>query len=172
LFVDFVSFSLATTHNVKSTLTGCTVTGNFYGGGSLGKVAGNVTSTLTDCTVNGSAFGAGFSATLPTVDVMNTGGFATQPRYDKNLGAYFDGVFLGSVTYRWEHANTVNSTETAIDKTNHILYTTEDLTTLGTVTGNVTINIKGNTEVFGSVYGGGDQGVVNGSTQVNIQTGE
>ncbi len=32
LFVEYVSFSLATTHSVTSKLTDCTVTGNVYGG--------------------------------------------------------------------------------------------------------------------------------------------
>ena len=169
LFVDYVSFSLATTKDVTSTLNGCTVTGNFYGGGSLGKVDGNVSSTLTGCSMEGSVFGAGFSATLPTVEVMNTGGFAEIPEYDVDAGVYSDGVFPGTVTYTWEHSDPVNSTETAIDKTNHILYTTEDLTTLGTVTGNVELTIDGTTSVAGSVYGGGDMGPVTGGTVVNVK---
>ena len=86
LFIDYVSFSLATTYNVTSKLTGCTITtsplgrlsisddykclGNFYGGGSLGTVSGPVKSTLSNCTVDGNVFGAGYSATLPAVKVM------------------------------------------------------------------------------------------------------
>ena len=146
LFVDYVSFSLATTHDVTSKLTDCTITtdplgrlsisadykclGSFYGGGSLGKVTGNVKSTLTNCTVKGNVFGGGYSATLPTVKVMkNT--FKTQPRYDQNLGAYLEAELPETdAEYTWEHRDEVNSTATAIDKTNHILYTTEDLTGL------------------------------------------
>ena len=37
IFVEYVKFSLATCRDVTSTLTGCKITGNFYGGGSLGK---------------------------------------------------------------------------------------------------------------------------------------
>jgi len=171
LLIDFVSFSLATTRDVTSNLTGCTITRNFYGGGSLGKVDGPVTSTLTDCTVGGSVFGAGFSATLPTVEVMNTGGFTKAPYFDSNLGAYMDPTFPETVTYSWEHANTVNSTATAIGKGNHILYTTEDLTTLGTVTGKATLNIEGTTTVDGSVYGGGEESAVGGDTEVHVTGG-
>ena len=40
IFVEYVKFSLATCRDVTSTLTGCKITGNFYGGGSLGKVDG------------------------------------------------------------------------------------------------------------------------------------
>ena len=161
IFIDYVRFSLATTHEVTSLLTDCHITGNFYGGGNLGKVEGSVTSTLTNCTVNGSVFGAGYSASTPKVDVMNTGGFTTPPFYDENLGAYLEPVFPLTVQYTWDHKDNVNSTANAIDKTNHILYTTENLTTLGTVTGNVTLTIDGTTTVAESVYGGGEESAVN-----------
>ena len=192
LFVDHVSFSLATTHYVTSKLTGCTITtsklgrlnlfeqclGNFYGGGSLGKVTHDVKSTLTNCTVEGNVFGAGYSASLPPVDVMNNS-FQTPPHYDKNLGAYLEAELPTTVSYTWEHAATVNSTETAINTTDHILYTTEDLTSLGKVEGNVILNIDGNTtltngkrmSVSHSVYGGGEESNVGGNTQVNITGG-
>ena len=225
VFIDFVLFSLATAHNVTSNLTDCVITNNFYGGGRLGKVDGPVSSTLTGCTVNGNVFGAGFSAEQPTVPVMNTGGFKKAPFYDGNLGVYLDAEFPDSEEYTWDHRETVNSTTTAIDKTNHILYTTENLekSNLGSVAGNVTLTLKGNTkvgtlvtttdedthettstlqentgnvfgggessyvtgvgnivtvniqgdtEVYGNVFGGGDEGVVEGSTQVNIETGD
>ena len=167
ILIDYVKFSLATTHNVTSKLTGCTVNGNFYGGGSLGKVDGNVTSTLTDCTVRGSAFGAGFSASLPTVEV-DAIGFETEPYYYTATGTYRQGVKAATTTYTWE-PKTGNDW---IDKTNHILYTNEDLTTLGTVTGKATLNIEGTTNVTGSVFGGGESSSVTGtgsSTTVNVR---
>ena len=185
LFIDFVNFSLATTHNVTSTLTGCTITGNFYGGGSLGKVAGDVTSTLTNCTVHGSVFGGGYDATRPTVQVMSTAGFTTPPSYNTNTGVFIPAAepYNISEEYTWSHRETVNSTETAINKTDHILYTTADLNTLGQVTGNVTLDISGNTLVEGQavdyegnptggdrggVFGGGDASAVLGNTTVTI----
>ena len=174
LLIDFVSFSLATTHSVTSKLTGCTITGNFYGGGSLGKVDGSVTSTLDGCTVQGNVFGAGFSASTPTVKVMNTGGFVKAPYFDSNLGVYLPPTFPATVTYTWQRrTETVNSTDRAIDKTNHILYTNLDLSeaNLGSVAGNVTLTIKGNSVIgtagdptTGNVYGGGDQSTVNNTT--------
>ncbi len=174
IFVEYVGFSLATCRNVTSSLTGCTVTGNFYGGGSLGKVAGDVTSTLTDCTVNGSAFGAGYSASIPTVEVMDIG-FATEPYYYEDLGTYRTGVFPTTTTYTWEHRDQVTNTATAINKTDHILYTTEDLTQLGTVIGKVTLTIDGTTTVGESVFGGGESSNVGdedsddeSSTTVNV----
>ena len=173
LFLKFVKFSLATTRSVTSTLTGCTIDSSFYGGGSLGKVAGVVESVLDGCTVKGNVFGAGYSATLPKVQVMNTGGFAKQPYYDKDLGVYLPGEFLGSIEYIWkpvEPGQHVNSTENAIDKINHFLYTEEDITktNLGSVSQNVFLTIKGNSIVFKNVYGGGEESVVSGSTEVKI----
>ena len=189
LFVDYVSFSLATTRDVTSKLTGCTITkgplgrldlsyglGNFYGGGSLGKVAGPVKSTLTNCTVEGNVFGAGYSATKPTVAVMNNS-FQTQPHYDENLGAYLEAKLPATVSYSWEHAETVNSTETAINTTAHKLYTTVNLekSNLGSVAGNVTLTLTtsgndgkttigtANDTTTGHVYGGGEESYVTGS---------
>ena len=177
LLIDFVSFSLATTHEVTSKLTGCTINGNFYGGGSLGKVAGPVTSTLDECTVSGNVFGAGFSATMPTVKVMNTGGFIKAPYYDSALGVYMDPTFPATVTYTWQHtdADIENASDDAartnltIDKTNHILYTNQNLShsNLGSVDGSVSLTINGSSDkgstVYGNVYGGGEQSYVTGT---------
>ena len=170
IFVDFVKFSLATTRNITSNLTGCTINGNFYGGGSLGKVNGPVSSTLTDCTVKGNVYGAGFSASLPTV-LVDAIGFETEPYYYEQLGTYRTGVKYKNnanyapTTYTWEHGDAIG-----IDKTNHILYTTENLskTNLGSVTGNISLILQGKTKVRGSVFGGGEESVVGGNTEVII----
>lgn len=191
LFIDYVSFSLATTHDVTSKLTDCTITtsplgrlaisddykclGSFYGGGSLGMVDGPVKSTLTNCIVEGNVFGGGYSATLPTVAVMNNS-FQTEPRYDENLGAYMDAELPTTVAYTWQHRDVVDSKETAIDMGSHILYTTENLTGLGAVTGDVTLTINGNSNIGHDVFGGGDSSAVinttnpaNASTTVKLQ---
>ena len=166
ILVDFVKFSLATCRNVTSTLTGCKITGNFYGGGSLGKVDGPVTSTLTNCEVQGNAFGAGFSASLPTVEVDSIG-FRTEPYYYTDLGTYRKGVKGSTTTYTWE-GKTGNLW---VDNTNHILYTDEDLTALGSVTGKATLTINGTTTVLESVYGGGEESGVGGDTEVHVTSG-
>ena len=205
LFVDYVSFSLATTHDVTSKLTGCTITtrplgrldisdndkrlGNFYGGGSLGKVNGPIKSILTNCTVEGNVFGAGYSATLPTVDVMNNS-FQKAPLYDQNLGAYLEAEPPTTTAYTWEHADEVNSTATAINTNTSKVFTTENLekSNLGSVSGAVTLTIttsgeQGRTVIgstgnssTGNVYGGGDESYVydeatpaNASIIVNIE---
>ena len=172
LFVEFVAFSLATTHNVTSSLTGCTITGNFYGGGSLGEVDGNVESTLDDCMVYGNVFGAGYSASLPTVEVDSIG-FKVEPFYYTDLGTYRTAEKKGTTTYTWQQANAIG-----IDKTNHILKTTADLTALGTVTGNATLTLNATTvgtlvagnlvEGTGNVYGGGEESKVQTNTTVAI----
>ena len=166
IFVEYVKFSLATCRDVTSTLTGCKITGNFYGGGSLGKVDGPVASTLTNCEVQGSVFGAGFSASLPSVEVDATG-FATEPYYYTDLGTYREGVKGSTTTYTWQK----KTGDSWVDNTNHILYTTEDLTALGAVTGTATLTIDGTTTVAHSVYGGGEESGVGGDTEVNVARG-
>ena len=170
ILIDFVKFSLATTHDVSSTLTSCTITGNFYGGGSLGKVSGPVTSTLTSCIVNGNVYGAGFSASLPTVEVDSIG-FRTEPYYYDALGSYRTGIKGQTTTYTWQEGNSIS-----VDNTNHILYTTEDLGALGTVEGKVTLTVTGDSRIgtapgdpnSGNVFGGGESGKVDDSTDVTL----
>ena len=166
IFVEYVKFSLATCRDVTSTLTGCKITGNFYGGGSLGKVDGPVASTLTNCEVQGSVFGAGFSASLPSVEVDATG-FATEPYYYTDLGTYREGVKGPTTTYTWQK----KTGNTWVDNTKHILYTPEDLTALGAVTGTATLTINGTTTVLESVYGGGEESGVGGDTEVTVTSG-
>ena len=188
LYIRYASFSLAQTNDVTSSLTGCEVTGNFYGGGSLGKVTGDVTSTLENCTVRGSAFGAGYSASIPTASIMNTGGFtvngvSTNPNYNETTGIYEKADLPASEDFTWTHVTSLNGGAQAIDGTT--VKTTEDLTGLGTVSGNVTLNITGNTKVegkifnadgtvkeqTGGVFGGGAKSEVTGSDKtvtVNI----
>lgn len=162
IFVEYVKFSLATCRNVTSTLTGCTILNDYYGGGSLGAVNGPASSTLDSCTVNGNVYGAGFSASLPTVEVDSIG-FRVEPYYYDSLGTYRTGVKGTTTTYTWEHGNSIS-----IDKPNHILYTTEDLTTLGQVMGNVSLTITGNSHIWGDVYGGG--ALSNANTDANNTT--
>ncbi|MBO5579227.1 MAG: chitobiase/beta-hexosaminidase C-terminal domain-containing protein [Prevotella sp.] len=169
-YVKFVSFSLATTHDVTSNLTKCRVTGNVYGGGSLGKVAGDVSTTLSDCTINGNVFGAGYSATLPKIEVRDTPAFVAgkEPAKNMNIGMFEPGEINTAVEYEWKHvdampANGTSGIETDDDGKKYV-YTDADLTTLGTVNGAVTLTITGTTTVAGSVYGGGDESAVNNDT--------
>ena len=170
-YVNYASLSLAQTNDVTSTLTGCNITKNFYGGGNVGKVSGDATSTLTDCTVGGNVFGAGFSAAVPTVDVMPAAPFVTEPYYDENSGVYTQGVFPESVTYTWKQAESVSAGNEFDENGGHYILTTVDMTGLGVVTGKATLNIEGTTSVTGSVFGGGDASAAKGDTEVNMNSG-
>ena len=187
LFVDYVSFSLAKTHQVTTKLEDCTITtkelgrlkhkyclGTFYGGGSLGMVDGSVTSTLKNCTVEGSVFGGGYSATLPTVSVMvkkDGKWFQTAPFYDDKLGAYLEAELPVTESATWQHGES-NYYDNTTDPEHPVLYTTATLTGLGTVEGDVTLNIDGdNTLILGSVYGGGQDSQVDGNTYVTVTGG-
>ncbi|MBP5340517.1 MAG: hypothetical protein J6Z14_14650 [Prevotella sp.] len=222
-YVKFITFSLATTHSVTSKLTKCKVTGNVYGGGSLGKVSGDVNTMLTNCDVNGNVFGAGYSATLPKIDVRTAPAFieGKEPKKNMNIGMFEPGEANTTEEYEWKQLTTMPGNGQAgmisNDDGNYV-YTNENLnkSNLGSVAGNVTLTIKGdskigtdgdatkghvfgggeesyvtkskdsnnqpiantgnttvyiegNTQVYGNVFGGGDRGVVEGSTEVNIR---
>ena len=172
-FVNYASLSLASTRDVTNTLSGCTI-GTFYGGGSLGAVNGDVNSTLTDCTVTGNAFGAGFSASVPTVEVWNTGAYLTpNPTYNR-LANVFNNASVKTpkdnnqyVEYTWSNSHG-STTSPFTDTTDgqHYIYTDVSLDGLGAVTGNTTLIIEGSTTVGGNVYGGGDESGVNGGTNI------
>ena len=178
LFIRYASLSLAQTNNVTSSLTGCTVTGNFYGGGSLGKVKGIISSTLKDCTINGNVFGAGFSAQAPTADVFPQEGFNPQPKYNKYTGVFEEGTSPIPVPYTWDPRGSVTNDsatgsltdETIGGTTTHWIHVdASSLSGLGVVEGDATLTLSGSTTVAGDVFGGGDESAVTGSTTVNIK---
>lgn len=174
-YVNYASFSLAQTNDVSSTLNNCTVLQDYYGGGSLGKVAGNATSVLNGCTIYGNAFGGGFSATIPSLEVMDKAGFNPLPSYNGNVGVYNQGGYPATVTYTWSSKGSTTNPFTS-DNEGAWIYTGVDLTSLGEVTGKTTITVTGNTfiqglidgETKGGVFGGGNESAVKGGTEVNI----
>lgn len=165
-YTNYATLSFAQTNDVTSTLTGCTVLNDFYGGGNLGKVSGNATSVLTDCTVKGSAFAAGYSASIPTVKVFNESAFNTEPSYNGNVGIYNQGVYPDYTLYTWSNTGSTSNTLTTTDGNNYI-YTSKTLTGLGSVSGQAKITLNGGT-VEGSVFGGGNESETNGATTVTI----
>jgi len=193
-FIKFVSFSLAQCNNVTSTLMGCIINENFYGGGSLGKVVGTVTSELNNCEVKGNVFGAGYSANLPKINVRD-GGFTTIPSFNSNAGIIVSGVpanptatdLTGTTEYEWKnHSLTNGSIAIETDESNpqdikRYVYTDIDITkaNLGSVDGDVNLTIKGNSVIGtignttkGNVYGGGQSSYVTGADHkvtVNLQ---
>ena len=171
-------FATTNTGNVTSTLTDCTINTNFYGGGFLGGVTGNVTSTLNNCTVAGSVFGGGYSASAGIVSISNTDKVPPVANtYTGMIKPQKDGT---STTYYWTHETTFGSTtlstsSPAILNPNgdgkNYFYTEIPLENLGTVTGNIILNINGTTTVGKSVYGGGEESSVGGNTEVTVTGG-
>ena len=170
-YVEYASFSLAQTNDVNSTLTDCKITGNFYGGGNRGKVNGKATSILENCNVTGNVFGAGFSAADATVDVRNDGYGDKTPQINLETGLFEEGTLSGTTTYTWA-AGSVTDGQSALGSVDgqNVIYTTEDLTTLGQVT-EADLTITGTTTVGGSVFGGGEESATNGAIAVNIENG-
>ena len=202
LYVYFASLSVAKTNGVTSSLTSCTIKENYYGGGNLGAVNGNITSTLNNCTVNGSAFGAGCSATVPTADVYDspTETNFTGIRFNTSTGIFEPTKYPDSYEYTWSNTKGDNSSNTLVidndgkwihvDSYNPNTKKGINLDELGVVTGDITLNIEGNTVVMGKivtetkdedgkntitygaqtggVFGGGDSSSVTGDTEVKI----
>jgi hypothetical protein len=194
LYVKFATFSLAQCNDVKSTLKGCTINGDYYGGGSLGKVVGTATSILDNCTVYGNVFGGGFSASLPEIKVRKAG-FKYKgkdsdnkdtyyfPNFNSNSGMFEPGEFSDEETFTWRAASddekTLTDNQSGIEESDKhkYVYTTQNLTGLGQVA-HTNLTIRNNTFVkgkivegssIGGVFGGGDESAVNETTTVNIE---
>lgn len=173
---DYAQLSLARTYNVTSTLKGCEITGNFYGGPWSGTVGTNtveakVTSTLTDCTVGGSVFGGGKSAEIPTITVYPKEANALKdPLYSGQFGMYYQQgedvfpVYPEGTEYTWVSGAAQG------DASAKRLGTDVDLTNLGTIFGNTQLTIDGGT-IMGNVFGAGDASKVTGTTNVTITGG-
>ena len=172
-------FSATNTGPITNILTNCKVLTNFYGGGNLGGVIGDVTSTLTNTQVEGDAFGAGYSASVPEVNI-----------YQKDKDYPTINIYTGIITptpegsgsyttYTWTNKTSIGGQ--TLDKDHpaspevdgkRYYFTEEPLTNLGTVTGNVTLTIDGETTVVKkSVYGGGMESGVDGNTVVEVNAG-
>ena len=156
-------FATTNTGDVSNTLLDCLVKTNFYGAGNLGGVNGDVTSTLTDTEVRGSAFGGGFSASIPEVRIYNKD--KIYPVIDVYTG-YITPSLGGTYTsYIWSNDPSLSPSNPA---GNGIFFTEVSLDNLGTVTGNVDFTIQGSSTVGGSIFGGGDESAVSGSTLVKV----
>ena len=230
----WAQFGVTKTGSVSNTLENCTLKQNFYGGGNLATVDGNVTSILKGTTrVAGSAFGAGFSATVPSFPVHDKNKVTYPERdgagvcHNGSVGYLTDGTGDNEKIryYTWCYKNPttnvvtpagvvipsgVSTSKPAFQYANKwYCYTTVSLENLGTVTGNATLTIdgdskigtsgtghdvygggdesavkkkegvadsgnttvilQGNTQVYGNVFGGGNNGLVEGSATVNIR---
>lgn len=194
-FRYWAQFGTTQTGTVTNNLTGCTVKNNYYSAGNLGNVDGNVVSTLTNCTILRNAFGAGFSASIPHFPVHDKTQ-VTFPYRDKagichngKVGYLKDGNEIRQYTWCYKNPETnvvtpagvvipagVDTSKPAFqdEDGNWYCYTTVSLENLGTVTGNVTLTLAGNTTIgtegdsnTGNVYGGGDESAVSKKTGVD-----
>ena len=175
-FIKWIQFGITSTGTVESTLENCKVLGNFYGGGNLASVSGDVTSTLTNTQVDGSVFGAGFSAAIPTFQVQYKDGKVFPSIND--AGVITEGhIPYAATVYEWTNdLNGKSEDERKADPTYQkgdqwYCYTWNSLDNLGTVTGDITLNIEGSTTVNGNVYGGGEESNVEGNTEVTMSGG-
>lgn len=163
-FVDYAKLSLATVGSITSTLTNCTILGDYYGGGCQGRVEGNVTSTLTGCTVNGNIFAGGYTAAATPCYVYPS----TPPTYStfkSTLGIFTPFGTTPPDTCVWAQATASQAAGTVSGDT---IYTDVDMTKMGEVNGNTEITVSGNSYVAGAVYGGGNESKVTGTTTVHI----
>ncbi len=187
---DYYAYlSLATVQNVVINITdGSTINGNVYGGGSIAKVLGDTEVNITDSTVTGTVYGGGDGATTPdaitvyqpsssnskswtySVTGYNTTTIIpTEVTLVKGYNALTDLTVLGSFTWSGE-SYLLDSAYNGIDTTTYKIYS-ENTTGLGSVNGNTSVTIKGNSTV-GTVYGGGNQGAVTGNITVTVTGGE
>lgn len=151
--------STAKTHTVSSTLTGCTVNNNYYGGGFVGSVEGTATSVLDSCTINGSVFAGGNSGTAPKARVYDMVS-------SSDLPTYISGVYINtnknlkatSEEYTWTNDPSIRSGNKYINEDSHLIYSATSLSDLGRCA-STNLTIKGTTLVHGSVYGGGNEAV-------------
>ncbi len=188
LYYRWAQFGTTVTGDVTSTLTDCTIIGDFFGGGNLANVKGNITSILKGNThVNGSAFAGGYSASIPSFPVHekstvkfpkkdNAGNVAEQG----SLKYYQDGGKDRMYTWCYKNASGTVFPEGVVippgtstttkqksvfrypdtDDGKWYVLTTESLEDLGAVSGNATITLGEDCVIDGSVYGGGDASAV------------
>ena len=189
-YYHWAKFSKTMVAPITSTLTDCIVLRNLYGGGYLGSVDGDVSSTLIDTQVYGSAFGGGFSASIPSFPVHDkstvqyaysdaTGyihdGSLDYRRYTQAVGdhqfgdiIYFQWIKDVPSTWGVSPSTSLPTFEYPVNSGKWYCYTDESLEDLGAVIGSTTLTIQGNSIVHGSVFGGGDESVVNGNTLVKV----
>ena len=191
-YLRWAQFGVTATGDVASTLTDCTVKGDFYGGGNLANVTGNVSTTLTNTHVQKSVFAAGFSASIPSFPAHNkesvrfphrdVSGTITEygsldyVKNDDGTDRHYTWCYKNPTTGEVSPAGVV--IPAGVDTDNPTFqygdewycYTTISLENLGTVSGNASITINGGT-IGGSVYGGGDESKTGGSTTVTIKGG-
>ena len=142
------------------------VSGNVFGGGDAAKVMGSTTVEYKDNNSNsrvGNIFGGGNNITESGQGVS---GSTTVTMTSGNLGEVTSNVYGGCNT-----SGTVQNTTNVEIKggTVHGSVFGGGYGASTVVTGTANVEISGSSAVDNDVYGGGDQGVVNGGTVVNVK---
>lgn len=153
-YVHYGQLSKSITNAVTSTLTNCVVNNNYYGAGFVGVSNGLVTSTLNNTEVMGSVFGGGNSSSVPECDVYPQMTADHNPTYNTNTGAYTYPDLPTPTQYQWVQGNS-----NSFDQTNHIIYTTTDLSDMGMAKQGTILTINGG-HVHQNVFGGGNESAV------------
>ena len=178
--------------SVTSTLTDCTVNGNVYSAGysaSAGTVTiHNIDKTPPLANINTGIIkpqSGGTSTTYHwTNDKGSTGSPITAATGSEEMGYFYTEIplnNLGTVTGAVILTiTTTGSGESIIgtiddDSTGHV-FGGGDASAVNNTTSpgdaSTTVNISGNTQVLGNVYGGGNRGLVSGNATVNIRESE
>ena len=171
-------FATTNTGDVTNTLTDCTIETNFFGGGNLGGVNGSVTSLLKGHTVVvGSVYGAGYSASDLSVEIQPGEGY-TAPKRDTYTAVITPATYPAKIPYIWTNKTTFGNTTIStgsphIENPNgdgkNYLFTEIPLVNLGAVSEDVHLTLEDNCKVNGTVFGGGDESAVTGSTFVTLK---
>ena len=149
--------SLATVQGVELNITGGTIKGNIYGGGKVAVVEGDVSINISNANITGNIFGGGDGSYEPTVNLY-TATSASTYKTEKY-------TWKGSETFDISQYDTVKNIP--IDMENKYIYSpTYDY--MGGVNGNVYLTIDEASVITGTVYGGGNEGLVTGSVNMNI----
>lgn len=156
-----LELSKAMTNGVESVLKGCTIHNNYYGGGYVGKVQGTAKSTLEDCIVEGSVFAGGNSSAIPTAKVYPM--LTEKDDFPKFVGGTFIDVDKNKIATpkvytwnTWASAPGTTGNPLYVNNTDMTIYTSQSLNDMGQCT-KTDLTLSGNTVVYGSVYGGGNE---------------
>ncbi len=193
---SYASLSLATVENVdikilnKSKIGTSGGKGNVYGGGAIAQVKEHTKVYIKDSTVYGNVYGGGDGVTLAgTVNVYfpedgtAANGTYVAPKYTATQnGSSWTVTWTKqspeqknktAVVYNWSNETyLLNEPYNGIDHENKLLYAPTNQAQRGSVLGNTTVTIDGDSTIYKNIYGGGNHGVVYGNTSVKIDNGK
>lgn len=150
----------------KVLIEGGTIKGKVFGGGENGLVKSNTSVSISGGTINGNVYGGGESGLVEKRTEVNlSGGTIYGSLYGGALGKTKERLVYGGSTVNmtggWVQHNLYGGSELSNDGPEENGTPVDKLADIGFV------NLAGGT-VSGNVFGGGYQGIVNGSTHLHI----